>query len=415
MELTQWTKVFRNLKGKYRLQPSISDKELSDIQGILKDIAQLRHTAVHRLPVTARRITHLLESGVTLVRSLQDNLRAAQLEELLREVGSKISSMELAKNMLEDSTSTTLRDIERRRRELDVLEANAISSMIRNDADNKALAGQLLETSVQTLFSDLEREVLSGENEDLENEEPSSKEDEPAKETTISSTQQQMAGYNTVRSGQTDKSEVIEVGTCGQPVTEETPWQNELSWEIQGLLAKPKLKQKQILRLKVLLERYGVLRENITLSGGPTEVKRSNGSIENNTSTTNALALTQYGLSTDAANILGTADTPAVVIQETEAQSLLRESEEPAARQNSVDVAKALFTSTEAEMKNFNGIDMEGGSEPKSPQVQLTYAREWVKETRSTVVYQHICTDRKYHSWSPEEIQLAWRKGLSLR
>ena len=412
MELTQWTKVFRDLKGKYRFQPSISDKDLSDLQGILKDIAQLRHTAVHRLPVTARRITHLLESAVTLVRLLQDNLRAAQSEELLREVGSKISSMELAKNMLEDSTSTTLRDIERRRSELDVLEANLISSMIKNDTDNKALAGQLLETSVQTLFSDLQREVLTGENEDLENEEPSGKEDELARETTKSSTQQRMAEYNTVRRGQTDKSEIIAVGARGQPVGKETSPQDELSWELQGLLAKPKLKKNHMLRLKVLLEHYGVLRENIALSESLTEVERSNGSIGKNISTTNAQAPTQCGLSTNAAKILG---TPAVVIQETEAQSLLRGSEELAARQNSVDVAKAVFTFNEVEMNRVNGIDMEGGLEPKIPQDQLTYAQEWIKETRSTVVYQHICTDRKYHSCSPEEIRLAWRKGLSLR
>jgi hypothetical protein len=79
-------------------------------------------------------------------------LRAAQLEELQSDVDSKIKAMELNKNVLEDTASSKLQDIQRQREELDRMEAKLIEETLQQDLDNKALIGQLLEDSVRGIF-----------------------------------------------------------------------------------------------------------------------------------------------------------------------------------------------------------------------------------------------------------------------
>jgi len=148
VELTQWTKLFRRENPRY-YTPAIEfkDKEL------LKMVSNLRHTAVHRLPTTARGISQLLDSAMTFAQHLHDDLRAAQLEELQSEVESKIKAMELNKNVLEDTASSKLQDIQRQREELDRMETKLVKEMLQEDVDNKTLIGQLLEDSVRDIFS----------------------------------------------------------------------------------------------------------------------------------------------------------------------------------------------------------------------------------------------------------------------
>lgn len=146
-ELTQWTKLFR--KGKDRPYTAALDFKNKEL---LKEVSNLRHTAVHRLPTTARGVSQLLKSATVFAQYLQDGLRAAQLEELQSDVDSKIKAMELNKNVLEDTASSKLQDIQRQREELDRMEAKLIEDILREDLDNKALIGQLLEDSVRGIF-----------------------------------------------------------------------------------------------------------------------------------------------------------------------------------------------------------------------------------------------------------------------
>ena len=61
--------------------------------------------------------------------------------------------MELNKNVLEDTVSCRLREIQEKREELDRMEAEVIRKMLRDDMDNKLLIGQQLDNSVQLLPS----------------------------------------------------------------------------------------------------------------------------------------------------------------------------------------------------------------------------------------------------------------------
>lgn len=108
VELNQWTKIFRAKPAQSHLQTLSAGLSTKDTRSLLVVISNLRHTAVHRLPTTAKGVSRLLESAVKFTQILQDNFRAAQLEELLSDVNSKLTAMELNKNVLEDTLSLIL-------------------------------------------------------------------------------------------------------------------------------------------------------------------------------------------------------------------------------------------------------------------------------------------------------------------
>ena len=168
VELTQWTKLFRRNRGRYQLRELPPELRAEEAPELLTMISNLRHTAVHRLPTTAKGISKLLESAMRLARILGDDLRAAQLEEVWSELNSKIKAMELNKNVLEDTVSCRLQEIQRQREELDRTEKELIRGMLKDDMDNKALVGQLLEDSVRGIFD--KEEKPKGENNEEGNE-----------------------------------------------------------------------------------------------------------------------------------------------------------------------------------------------------------------------------------------------------
>jgi hypothetical protein len=150
VELTKWTRML--LKYAHTLPPQAVATSGTSLKDIFLSTHQLRHTAVHRLPTTARGIAELVQSALGLAEALQDNKRAVLLEELHRDIDGKIKAMELHKNALEDTLSYELRRIRRRREELDRMEKALIENMVKEDQGNKALVGSLLEDSVCRIF-----------------------------------------------------------------------------------------------------------------------------------------------------------------------------------------------------------------------------------------------------------------------
>jgi hypothetical protein len=130
------------------------DLKGSSFNEVLIATNKLRHTAVHRLPTTARGVHQLIQSALRLTETLNDPLRTAQLEELHHEIDSKIKAMELNKNVLEDELNTQLREIQRQREELDRKEKDVTVTTLREDMENKTLIGLLLEKAVQKIFDE---------------------------------------------------------------------------------------------------------------------------------------------------------------------------------------------------------------------------------------------------------------------
>ncbi|KAJ9143437.1 hypothetical protein NKR23_g6651 [Pleurostoma richardsiae] len=178
VELTKWTRLFSTKKGRVNLQvvrPQIDNDDLSELLVI---VSKLRRTAVHRLPVTARGVSQFLDSAVKLANLLGETSRAGQLEELWSDVNSKVNAMELNKNVLEDTVTRELQDIQQKREELDRLEAELTQGMLKDDLDNKTLIGQLLEDSLQGIFSKGKKKEEVGDKEKDDDDEDNDEEGE---------------------------------------------------------------------------------------------------------------------------------------------------------------------------------------------------------------------------------------------
>ena len=151
VELTKWTKT---LKNHFPNLPAsaVNSPHGGLVQEIFHATNELRHSAVHRLPTSARGIHKLIQSALRLAKLLCDFSRAAVLEDLDVEIERRIRDMELNKNFLEDRLDKQLQDIQEQRAELDRKEQEAIATMLREDQENKALIGSFLDTSIKNTF-----------------------------------------------------------------------------------------------------------------------------------------------------------------------------------------------------------------------------------------------------------------------
>ena len=150
VEVTKWTRILAKHTAKLPTDAlKLSGAPFNDI---LSSMRKLRHTAVHRLPTTARGIEQLIQSALALTEALHDPVRSAQLEELHCEIESKIEAMELSKNVLEDGVSSEMEEIRRQREALQRKEEGLVANMVREDQENKSLIGCLLEEQVQRIF-----------------------------------------------------------------------------------------------------------------------------------------------------------------------------------------------------------------------------------------------------------------------
>lgn len=148
VELTKWA----NFLGRHSEKlPAEAFDRATPLKTLLVKNHLLRHTAVHRLPTTARAISQLLQNAIELTSALYDHRRAAQLDTLKCELDSKIKAMELNKNVLENQTTEKLQDIRRQREELVRQERELLENMVSEDLRNKALVGTLLEQSIDTV------------------------------------------------------------------------------------------------------------------------------------------------------------------------------------------------------------------------------------------------------------------------
>jgi len=150
-ELIKWTRTLAKHSGKVPAGAiwKVSEAPLSEV---FSSTNVLRHTAVHRLVTSARGIYKMIQSASRLANALGDSSRAAELEKLCLEMGSRIRDMELNKNFLENRLDEQLQAINKKREELDREEKEAIATMLSEDRENKSLAGSFLEDAVKNIF-----------------------------------------------------------------------------------------------------------------------------------------------------------------------------------------------------------------------------------------------------------------------
>ncbi|RAK86081.1 ubiquinol-cytochrome-c reductase cytochrome c1 [Aspergillus costaricaensis CBS 115574] len=150
VELTKWT------KHPFRWTSQIPEEALHPtdlkIESILSKIVKVRHTAVHRLPTTARGVCDLVGIAKQLTETLGDTPRTSQLENLHHDLQDKIQILEFNKNVLEENLACHLRNIEAERELLTRREERLRAKTVEDDRENKLMMGLLLEESMEQIF-----------------------------------------------------------------------------------------------------------------------------------------------------------------------------------------------------------------------------------------------------------------------
>lgn len=152
VELNTWVKVFRQ-QEQYLFQAPPVDVAID--HSFYKSLCDIRHTAVHRLPMTAAGIDKCLRDGEVLVTLLDDNAAVSRLSAMRRELQHAIAEMEDHKCMLEAKLSATLERIAAERAELDRQEKEAIDGMVEADKEYQLYAGASLEQKIGNQDTDM--------------------------------------------------------------------------------------------------------------------------------------------------------------------------------------------------------------------------------------------------------------------
>lgn len=146
VELNIWAGVFRHNEDKF------DTEKLLDLgmpfPELLDSIAQLRHTAVHRVRVSANKVHQFIIEAESLANILHNNTCAQTLSRLRREAKQVIDELGRNKDLLESMLQEKLQEIDARRRELDSLECKAVEDMLREDKEYQTLASANLEQAI---------------------------------------------------------------------------------------------------------------------------------------------------------------------------------------------------------------------------------------------------------------------------
>jgi hypothetical protein len=147
VELTEWTKLI----SQHPPQPAKGiNKPIDELFGPLHE---LRHSAVHRLRKTANGIERLAENAQLFLEALDDLVRSEKASVLRRELKGAIEELKRNKDLLEGKLHTQLKDIQKKRAELDICEKNAIESMGLDDQQCQNDVGEGLNGAVRNLMS----------------------------------------------------------------------------------------------------------------------------------------------------------------------------------------------------------------------------------------------------------------------
>ncbi|KAI0805229.1 hypothetical protein GGR55DRAFT_285014 [Xylaria sp. FL0064] len=141
-ELNLWAREL--LKRQNELFDKVDDTG-KPIAKLLNSVANIRHTAVHRICISARGLEQLLLNAESFADLLGDTTRLKLLTEVRRNIQLTIEELERNKHLLTSKLRETFKNIAAQRAELDRIEAMALADMMREDGEYQAFAGENLE------------------------------------------------------------------------------------------------------------------------------------------------------------------------------------------------------------------------------------------------------------------------------
>lgn len=160
-ELNLWAVEFlKRLKsfGKRAYRAPSPSKPLKEL---LPSIAQIRHHAVHRIPVTAKELEQFMVDGETLAQIFEDQSAIDVMSRAKDQVQKAAAEMENRKNMLETRLTKILQEVADKRAELARIEAEAIADMQRKDKEYQLFAGASLQGNIWSDGSALEDSAVA--------------------------------------------------------------------------------------------------------------------------------------------------------------------------------------------------------------------------------------------------------------
>lgn len=145
VELNRWTEEF--FKRKYIL--ANAGHTGVSLDEVLRSVANIRHTAVHRLRVSAKAIQQFLLDAETLATLLKNHLYTEKIGKLRRDTQTIIEELEQNKHFLRSRLDETLQRIASQRAELEIMEAMAVAKMKKEDDEYQTLADRSFEEAIE--------------------------------------------------------------------------------------------------------------------------------------------------------------------------------------------------------------------------------------------------------------------------
>lgn len=128
-----------------------SDKRVDigkPLEKLFSSVADIRHTAVHRVRISARGVEQFLIDGEALATVLRDESCLESMAKLRQTTQSAIGELERNKHVLSSKLEKTMKRIATQRAELDRQEEAAIKETVEEDGEYQDIAGTHLELAV---------------------------------------------------------------------------------------------------------------------------------------------------------------------------------------------------------------------------------------------------------------------------
>lgn len=136
-----------------RLEHSFTQQDLDGVgkpfPELMSSMAQLRHTAVHRLRVTASRIEQFMVDSESLTKLLKDKQAVETMTRLRRQTHSTVDELKRRKDLIEARIASTREQFAARKVELERLEQAAVADLLKENLQCVSLAGSHLEEALE--------------------------------------------------------------------------------------------------------------------------------------------------------------------------------------------------------------------------------------------------------------------------
>jgi hypothetical protein len=170
-ELSLWATEFQQRESIF----SNGEKDVGmPLATLFRTVADIRHTAVHRIRVSARGTEQFMVAAESLATLLGDTARLSVLRELRRATRMVVEELECSKHVLTSRVGQTLKNLAAQRTELDRLEKAAVAEMVTEDGEYHILAGTNLEQAIASLEEVAPTSAASANDESSETEDVSS-------------------------------------------------------------------------------------------------------------------------------------------------------------------------------------------------------------------------------------------------